>query len=136
MKHDLTREFSAGVREGMRNVARMSFSVLLDDVLTGFPGATVVYLGTTGFRRQRVPGDEGLFDARTTTRILRHRNKDMGEVERWAGREVVRAGGHFVHACRGIRLLDIADRHGHLTPAYLQTVLMNLNAALFIQFDL
>ena len=136
MKHDLTREYSPGVREGMRNLARMSFSALLDEVVSGFPGARVVYLGTSGFRKQRVPGDEGLFDQRTTTRVLRHRNKDMGEVERWAGRETVRAGGHFLNACRGITLADIADRHGHLTPAYLQTVLMNLNGNLFIQFDL
>ena len=136
MKHDLSREYSQGVREGMRNLAKMSFSVLLDDVLTVFPGANVVYLGTSGFRKQRIPGDEGLFDARTTTRILRHRNKDMGEVERWAGREVVRAGGRFVHACRGIGIGDIAYRHGHLTPAYLQTVLMNLSATLFIEFNL
>ena len=136
VRHDLTKDYSAGVREGLRNVAKLSFGGLLDEVVSSFPGAKVVYLGTSGLKKTRVEGDENVFDAATTTHILKKRNKDLGEVERWAGREVEKAGGSFLHACRGIRSEHVADRYGHLTPDFLTHVLVRLSVDLFTDYDL
>jgi hypothetical protein len=117
---ELVWERDDAERKLARDMAMIDFEAVLIYARTEFPTSRLVYLGSANFRDSRIPGDEGLFDDRTTTRLLKRLRHDIskvvGKISRRSGPGLGMGGVeyYFENLLGNIGNLEILDRHGHV----------------------
>lgn len=106
-----------------------SFEKLLFSVKEVFPGARIVYFGTSSVRRARVQGDDDVFPSKlTTTNLLKKRNGDINLVmKRIKGGAVKMPAFEFLNLFGGCSDADIVDRLGHVSGKCLTSMVRKMS---------
>ena len=136
IQHSLVEEIPVEKRIGDCNKTYSAIDGFIEHSKLLFPDAKRVYLGTTGQRRNRMIGKNGIYSEKTTASMLRAHNRDISEVAEKACKRTVESGGFYYNACRGLRDCNIRDKHGHVTGDFLGHVVIGLAMHLYNEFDI